>query len=178
MLAAIVENGVVANIVVVDELGPGHYPGEGLAIGDILDEVAGEFVRPAAQVNLLEASAALIKQIDADTDAIYSAVIGQRGLEYAEAEASATAFKAAGYEGDAPESVQCWADVKGESAQWAADDILATAATWRSAQSAIRATRLAQKESARSAASLIALAQVRATWSEFIAMIRAQMGAQ
>ena len=117
--------------------------------------------------------AALLKQIDADTDAIYLAVQGYRGTEYLLAESDATAYKSAGYTGEVPSSVQSWASAKAQTAQWAADDILATAAGWRAAQSAIRAQRLARKEQARTATDL---GPVAAAWAGFVATIRAALG--
>lgn len=116
---------------------------------------------------------ALIKQIDADADAIYRDVQGNRGNEYALAESDATAFKAAGYTGTAPSSVQSWATAKGQTATWAADDILSTATAWRAAMSAIRANRLARKEQARTATDL---APVAAAWTAFVVGIRSALG--
>lgn len=175
MRAAIVENGVVANIIMVDELEEGMYDGEGLAMGDVLDEVDGIFVRPS-NFDLAVASAALVRQIDVDADAIYSAVMGNRTTEYTMAEQDAQAFKEAGYVGDAPASVQCWAEVKLQTPQWAADDILATAAAWRGAQAAIRANRLARKEDARIATDQAAIEAVAAAWVAFLVTIRTQLG--
>lgn len=125
---------------------------------------------------LADRVAALVRQIDADADAIYTAALGSRATEYAEAEAQAQAFKDAGYAGAAPAYVQAWADAKGQTAQWAADDILATAAAWRAAQTAIRANRLARKEAARNAADVAALATVTTAWQAFVVAIKAQLG--
>lgn len=115
----------------------------------------------------------LIKKIDTDADAIYQAVQGSRGSEYALAEADAVAFKAAGYTGSVPASVHAWAAAKSQTDQWAADDILATATAWRSAMSAIRTNRLACKEAARSAVDVSAVA---IQWSGFVVAIRGQLG--
>lgn len=118
-------------------------------------------------------SSYLVRQIDSDVDAIYASVQGNRGPEYALAEAEATAFKAGGYEAPAPSSVAAWATAKGQPAQWAADDILATAAAWRYAMSVIRSQRLAHKELARTS---VDLAAVKASWQAFAAGIRSQLG--
>lgn len=126
--------------------------------------------------DLAESISALIKQIDADADAIYTAALGNRATEYAEAEAQAQAYKDAAYAGDVPDYVEAWASATGHSAQWAADDILATAAAWRSAQTAIRAQRLAAKEAARRATDAAALAAVAGQWTAFVTAIRAQLG--
>jgi hypothetical protein len=132
---------------------------------------------PSLAAQLATASAALVKQIDADTDALYAAVIGNRAAEYTVAEAEATAFADGGYTADpAPASVASWATAKGWTAQAAADDIIATATAWRTAQAAIRANRLLRKEQARTAADLAALTTTRAQWAGFVAAVRAQLG--
>lgn len=118
-----------------------------------------------------------MQKIDADTDALYAAVIGNRAAEYTVAEAEATAFADGGYTADpAPASVASWATAKGWTAQAAADDIIATASAWRTAQAAIRANRLLRKEQARTAADLAALATTRAQWAGFVAAIREKLG--
>ena len=116
---------------------------------------------------------ALMRQIDADADYIYGAVQGNRGIEYTMAEAEATAYKAAGYTGTVPSSVGSWASAKGQTATWAADDILATAVAWRGAMAQIRAQRLARKEAAKTAP---ALAPVAAQWTGFVAGIKTALG--
>lgn len=126
----------------------------------------------AARV-LTVARAALIRQIDADTDAIYRAVQGDRAMEYLQAEQEARQFKKDGYTGDVPDSVASWASAKGETATWATDDILTTARGWRQAQSAIRATRLTCKEQARAATDL---APVVAQWAGFLMTVKAALG--
>lgn len=123
-----------------------------------------------------DSSAALVKQIDADADAIYTAALGNRATEYAEAESQAQAYKDAAYAGDVPPYVKAWADATGKSAQWSADDILATTAAWRTAQAAIRAQRLAAKEAARKAEDAATLAAVATQWSAFVTAIKAQLG--
>lgn len=130
-------------------------------------------VRPASPEVRQARVAEFCRQIDADVDAIYGAVQGNRATEYLIAESDASGYKAAGYVGDVPPSVACWATAKTQTSQWAADDILSTAAAWRSAQSNIRATRLACKEAARIANdAYIAKAQ----WSTFLATIKATLG--
>lgn len=129
----------------------------------------------AAQA-LQAARAAAVHAIDADTDAIYGAVVGNRATEYALAEAEADAFRDAGYTGTAPGGVAAWAAAKGWPAQQAADDILTTAAQWRTAQAAIRAQRLAAKEAVRTAADPAAVGAALAGWRGFAAQIRALLG--
>ena len=116
---------------------------------------------------------ALLLKIDADTDAIYRAVQGDRAMEYVLAESDAKAYKAAGYTGTVPDSVASWASAKGQTATWAADDILTTATGWRQAQSSIRATRLACKEQARVASDMT---PITAQWSGFVVAIKTALG--
>lgn len=126
--------------------------------------------------NVANAKISIIRSIDADVDAIYAALLGNREAEYALAEKEATAYRDAGYAGTVPASVQAWATAKTQTATWAADDILAAASGWRAAQAAIRSNRLARKEAARNAADAAALATVQAQWAGFLAVIRAQLG--
>ena len=118
----------------------------------------------------------LCGSIDADADSIYVAALGNRATEYAEAETEAQAFKAVNYEGAVPPYVQAWATATGNSAQWAADNIIATADAWRTAQIAIRAHRLDCKEQARKATTQDELDTVSATWAAFVTSIKAQLG--
>lgn len=133
------------------------------------------YAAPVVDVpDLAPLRAALIKQIDNETDAIYLAVQGQRGPEYMLAEAEATAYANAGYTGTVPDSVASWATAKTETAQWAADNILATAASWRTAQGQLRLTRLTCKELARTSENLSA---VKAQWEGFVSALRQALGA-
>lgn len=122
------------------------------------------------------AKAAFIKQVDSDTDALIKAVIGERASEYELAEKEATAFKVAGYTGTVPASVQSDATAKGTTATVACDNILAVAASWRTAQAALRANRLARKAEAKVAADAPALDAIKASWSGFLAALKTQMG--
>ena len=114
----------------------------------------------------------LLTKIDADVDAIYVAVQGNRGAEYALAESEAQAFKDAAYTGPAPSSVASWATAKGQTSQWSADNILATAGAWRYAMRVIRTQRLAHKELARTSPDLKV---VQASWDTFVKGIRTQL---
>jgi len=126
--------------------------------------------------NLLTLKQQSVKQIDNDADEIYRAALGDRSTEYAQAEADALAFKAAGYTGDVPASVAAWAQATGKSAQWAADDTLATATTWRNAQAAIRQNRLMRKEAVRQATTADEVRGVLAQWAGFRIFIREALG--
>ena len=119
---------------------------------------------------------AAIAKIDADTDAINTAVVGSRAQEYELAEKHAQAYKDAGYTGTVPSSVQSWATAKTWTATQAADDILATAAQWRGAQAAIRAARLLRKEQVRNAADTAGITAAMTAWAGFVAYMRGQLG--
>jgi hypothetical protein len=116
---------------------------------------------------------ALLK-IDADADRIISDAVGSRTTEYEMAEAGAAAYQAAGYTGTVPPSVQIWATVESQTAQWAADDILAQASAWRGASLVIRQARLIAKRDVRAGQTDTALA----TWAGFVASMRAALGLQ
>lgn len=128
-----------------------------------------------------------IKAIDIDADAIYTAALGNRATEYAQAEADAQIYKTSGYTGTVPIYVQAWADAKSQTAKWAAEDILLTAAAWRTAQTAIRTHRLACKETIRKIvaadesaeallAAISAINAVKAQWGTISKAIREQLG--
>ena len=117
-----------------------------------------------------------VLSIDSDADQIYAAALGNRATEYAQAEADATGYKAAGYTGTVPGYVQAWAEATGKSATWATDNILATAAAWRAAQAQIRSNRLACKEAARSATTMKQLTAAQDRWTVFVTAITAQLG--
>lgn len=118
----------------------------------------------------------LVKKIDHDVDAIYAESVGNRVTEYALAEQEAIAYKADGYTGDVPQTVQSWASAKGQTAKWASDDMIVTANGWRVAQGAMRAQRLTSKESARKATTIVELMAIASTWDGFVSYIRSQLG--
>lgn len=121
-------------------------------------------------------AAALVLQIDGDVDAIYASAVGNRATEYQKAEEQARAFRATGYEGNVPKAVASWANATGNSARWAADDIITTADAWHTAEDTIRDVRLMCKQRARNAQTEEALEMVRIQWTAFLAQIRAQLG--
>ncbi|UTH76094.1 hypothetical protein [Chromobacterium sp. IIBBL 290-4] len=98
-------------------------------------------------------------RLDAAADAAGQPYAGNelRAWEYQRAAADAQAYKDAGYKGDAPASVQAWADAKSLSGKDAADGILAKAMAADQALAAIRAIRLKGKEAVRNATSLDAV---------------------
>lgn len=96
----------------------------------------------------------IIRAIDNAADTARQRIVGDpvRVIEYQVAEADAAAFKNAGYTGTVPPSIGVWAQAKGWTAQQAADDILAAAASWRQALIGLRQARLVGKEAVRNAA--------------------------
>lgn len=103
---------------------------------------------PAPLPTLADVQTSQCMHIDAAADQVYVAIGGPspgRLAEYRQANDDATAYKAAGYSGTVPETVQCWATAQNWTAQQAADDILATAAAWESVLVAIRSARLGGK---------------------------------
>lgn len=136
----------------------------------------GNTPQPAPVPTLAERISSAILKIDADTDALIRDVIGERGNEYKLADEQARSFKAAGYTGTVPASVKSWADAKGWTATQAADDIIAVADAWLSAQASIRSNRLARKEEARKATTAAGVDAALAAWATFVAQIRAALG--
>ena len=131
----------------------------------------------AAAAAFPNAKTAFVIQVDADTDAIVQGVIGHRTSEYELAEKEANDYKTAGYPASpVPSSVSAWAAAKGWTNTQAADDIIATATGWRTAQASIRANRLSHKENARNAADVTALDTVKASWATFLTTIKGQLG--
>lgn len=137
---------------------------------------AGNEPLPAPAPTLAERITWAVLKIDADTDALIRDVIGERGNEYKLADEHARSFKAAGYAGTVPASVQCWADATGWTATQAADDIIATSNDWLGAQDAIRANRLARKEDARRATDAAGVDAALTAWATFLAQMRAALG--
>ena len=130
----------------------------------------------AVAAALAELKAAFTAQTYTDVAAIVSAVT--RGIqdEYALAETEARAYITAGYTGTVPASVSSWATAKGWTATTAANDIAATATSWRSAQASMRATRLLRKEQGANAVDAAALAVIKAQWEAYIIAMRASLG--
>jgi hypothetical protein len=89
-----------------------------------------------------------VQQIDLTADQARASVVGDalRVVEYEMAESEATAFQAAGFEGEVPLTVQATVDAEGVTPQQAAESILSEAATWRTALCQIRAARLKGKQ--------------------------------
>lgn len=130
----------------------------------------------AVAANLQSGKQSAVLKIDADTDALYSAVLGRRAEEYTSAANDAALYKQSGYSGIVPPGVRSWATAKGWTATQAADDILATAAAWVAAQNAIRATRLLRKEQVRSATNNEGVVVALAAWQGFLSFIKKALG--
>jgi hypothetical protein len=143
-------------------------------VGDLFDGATFTAPQPATLTNRISAA---IKRIDRDVDDIYAAIIGNRASEYTLAESEADAYKAAGYPASpVPASVQSWSDAKGQTPTWAADDIVATAANWRTVQANVRTKRLATKESVRIAYDQTGIDSAMAAWETYVAVTRTALG--
>lgn len=81
----------------------------------------------------------------ADTVRQRFVVSSMRAWEYKQAEIDATEFKANGYTGTVPISVDTWVEATGMTPQQAADDIIKTAENFTYALGAIRKARLVGK---------------------------------
>jgi hypothetical protein len=139
-----------------------------------------EYVDGAVRVKPIPVAAGtlndLVLRIDADVDAIYALMLGNRAEEYNAAREQAAAFAAAGYAGTPPPPVQSWMDAQEWNARQAADDILAAAARLSMLRDRIRAQRLAHKQAARRAATAAQLDEVAGQWRAALAAIRATAG--
>lgn len=93
---------------------------------------------------------AAAQQIDLTADQARASVVvdALRVVEYEMAEREAQTFKAAGYQGAVPPTVQAQVDAAGMTPQEAADSILVEASAWRGALYEIRAARLKGKQAA------------------------------
>ena len=131
---------------------------------------------PPAPPTFAQNKTTFILKIDADVDAVYQAVVGNRSDEYKQAYDDATAFKAAGYTGTAPASVHSWALAKSWTDTQSADDILLAATRLAGLRDALRAQRLSKKELAKAAADQNALNTVMSQWGAAIAAIRTSAG--
>lgn len=136
----------------------------------VVDEA---LVAEAAAKKLAHDKAAAIHEIDGSADDLVTAVIGRRDTEYLIAEKQAQAFIDAGYKGDTFPYVDSWAQAKKVDQKWAADNIIETAATWRTFQSDLRAKRLKAKEDVRNATSVD---EILNQWRQYIDIIKNQLG--
>jgi hypothetical protein len=129
----------------------------------------------AAQ-QLASAQVNLCASIDSTADAAYIQIGGPspgRLAEYQQANTDAQTFKAAGYTGTVPQTVQCWATAANLTSQQAADSILATASQWESVLVGIRSARLIGKANV-NAATTVGTAQSAAATA--IANVKAAAG--
>jgi hypothetical protein len=140
------------------------------------EEIAEVQARRAATADVTLLRAALVTKIDADTDAIYAAAVGNRMPEYDRAASDAQAYKEAGYTGTVPTSVQTWASAKGWTTRQAADDVLRASSQLSAARDAIRTQRLNLKETAKQTTNVPALKNIEIAWDSFVINIRTQLG--
>lgn len=133
----------------------------------------GVWTAPSTKADPGRELAEFLAYVDAQVDAIYIAVQGERITEYMLAESEATAYKTAGYKGTVPGSAASWAAAKGKDARWACDDILTTAASWRYMQNMLRSQRLGIKEQAKTSPSL---APLRTQFDGFVVGVKQKLG--
>lgn len=101
-----------------------------------------------------------LRVIDSDVDRLYNLVVGNREIEYKQAELEALQFKAANFDGAVPSMVEAYAEADNLTAKATAESILAKATEWRQALAAIRAARLHAKAQVRAGN----FEHVRQTW--------------
>lgn len=118
----------------------------------------------------------LSAQIDADVDALYARVIGNRAAEYEQAEREALAYADKSFIDPVPPMVQAWASAKSWTGERAAKDIIAQAGAWRGAQTQIRTQRLLRKEQIRTAVSDDVVHAAVAAWGEAFGQIKKMLG--
>lgn len=153
-----------------------HAAGYGTPLTDYEDLIARVESNIVPYVAPVPAKTVCLLRIDADTDAIYGSVLGNRSEEYTGAATDAQDYKTAGYTGTVPAGVQSWATATGWTARQSADDILATAAQWTEAQANIRAQRLLRKVQIRAATDSVDITAAMSEWAGFVAYMRGQLG--
>lgn len=130
-------------------------------------------------VDLAALKTAALSQTYADVDRVYADAVGNRATEYQEAEQAARDYAAAGYAGAASEYVSDYAlnnpTLEAQTNQWAADEIIARADAFRTAQKAMRSKRFECQAAMRAAATADELEQAIAQWAGFIAGLRAAL---
>jgi hypothetical protein len=139
---------------------------------------AGNTPLPADVQTFAQKQSALVVRIKQEASGIIEDTILSLGTEYQKAKTDADAYKAAGYTGIVPPSVQSWADAKipPQTTTWAANDIITQGASWLSAQDSIRANRLKYSEQAKAATAQAGLDTALASWTAFKNSIRSQLG--
>lgn len=115
-----------------------------------------------------------------DVDKVTFDAVGNRVEEYKAAETAARAYADAGYTGTVDEYVSSYALHNPTGAeqtnQWAADQIVARADSFRAAQKSMRAQRFESQAAIRAATTPDELEAAVNTWDAFIASTRSQLG--
>lgn len=136
-----------------------------------------EFRETAILTDLIVAA---LEKPRTDINAVVWDAVGNLTDEYKDAEADARAYKATGYAGAAPPSVDCYAQHNPtgsvQTGQWSADDIIMRADAFAIAKLAMRERRFASQSVMRGATTLAELDAAVAAWNSFIAQLRAQLG--
>lgn len=189
MNVAVIENGIVANIIVansLDALGPDVLLVEAVdgfdnhaQIGHAWD--GARFAPPALSVEALGAlKNSAIAKTYTDVDAVHNAAVGSRATEYTEAETAAREYITSGAVGPASSYVADFAlyNPTGlpQTDRWAAESIISRADAFRNAQLSMRSTRFIVQKQMRDAATKEDLDAAVAQWDQFIANLRAQLG--
>lgn len=121
-----------------------------------------------------------VVQSNADADAFYRGYMGRRAAELAVVERVAREFAANGYAGTVPQSVQAVMTTNStgepQSAQWAADDIIAQADARNAVMESIYATRNARQAEMRAAAASVELNAAVSAWTGFVDSMCSQLG--
>lgn len=106
---------------------------------------------------LAEIQAQGCSNIDTTAQQVYNGIgSASPGMlaEYQQANTDAIAYKAAGYTGAIPATIECWVQASGMTPQAATDNIIETAAAWIGCLNAIRAARLLGKAAVNKAADI------------------------
>ena len=129
---------------------------------------------PVATVEQIRESA--ISELESAVESAIMAGVNSnaRALEYDLTAAEATAFKSAGYVGEAPRSVSIWAQIQNISAQEACDQILFAREQYVNLLLSIREVRLQAKADIAAAADEAAIASIKETAIDALTQIAAQ----
>jgi hypothetical protein len=152
--------------------------GEWRAVWDFVSLEAEEVQLIATNLEADRAQA--VAKCYTDCDHVTVLAVGNRTVEYSEAEASARAYRAAGYTGTPDTDVSSYASYNFtgavQSAKWAADMIIARADAFRVAQKSMRSTRFEYQNLLRATNTPEELAMVVKGWDDFIAATRKSLG--
>ena len=113
--------------------------------------------------------------IDSFSDNLIKKLLGERVLEYIEAEKQAHDYYIAQYTGAIPSYVKQWADIKLKTPQWSADDILQKSINCKKILFNIRLQRLSSKENIRKATTIEQIEMITSAFSVFETNLRSSL---